>query len=351
MDAHYTPTALAKSIVSAAAGLEPKVVADLAAGRGDLLLEAEQRWPSATFIATDIDRASITYLSTLRPYWVVGQCDLRNSRSRSACRALRIAKHSINLLLLNPPFSCRGGAKFSVATRAGSLAASTAMSFLLLATEYVAEDATIAVILPLGCLTNIKDIQAWNYLKANYDVHHLGNGARGIFPRSAASTAIVRLSPRSTVSTIRNNPVRSISSKERIEVSVTRGGCQLHRMGHSASSPILVHYTDLRNGFVELNGLRGFGTHKCVHGPSLIIPRVGSITPGKVAILDHKEKVMLSDCVIAITPKEPKYLYHLRDRIVDNFDQLRESYVGTGAPFVTLRRLHGALHAMGVHVE
>ena len=350
VDAHYTPTAFAKSIVSAAAGLEPKVVADLAAGRGDLLLEAEQHWPSATFIATDIDCESITYLSALRPYWIVGRCDLRNPRSRSACRALRNVKHSINLLLLNPPFSCRGGTKFSVTTSVGPLTASTAMSFLLLATEYVAKNATIVVILPLGCLTNIKDIQAWNYLKANYDVHHLGNGARGTFPRSAASTAIVRLSPRGTVPIIRDNPVWSISSKEQIEVIVTRGSCQQHRAVHSDSSPILVHYTDLRNGFVELNGRRGFGVHKCVRGPSLIIPRVGRITPGKVAILDHKERVMLSDCVIAITPREPEYLHHLRDRIVDNFGQLQANYVGTGAPFVTLRRLHATLHAMGVHV-
>ena len=351
VDAHYTPTALAKSIVSAAADLEPNVVADLAAGRGDLLLEAEQKWPSATFVATDIDRASISHLSTIRPSWIVGRCDLRKPRSRSACFRLRKVKNSIDLLLLNPPFTCRGGTKYPVRTQVGQLNASTAMSFLLLATHYVADSGTIVVILPLGCLTNIKDVHAWNYLSEKYDIDHLGNGARGTFPRSAASTAIVRLSPRTTVSIIRNEPVQASRWEKIIEVTVTRGSCQLHRITHNSTNPVLVHYTDIRNGIVELNGRRGIGVHKCISGPSLVVPRVGRITPEKIGILNHPEDVMLSDCVIAIKPKKSKHLYPLRDRIVDNFDQLRTSYVGTGAPFVTLDRLCATLSAMGVYVE
>ena len=351
MDAHYTPSALAKSIVDAGSNLEPEVVADLAAGRGDLLLEAERSWPTATFIATDIDRASIAHLSTLRPYWIVGRCDLRNSHSRSACHALRNEKKAISLLLLNPPFSCRGGTKFSVQTRVGPIAASTAMSFLLLATEYVADNGTIVVILPLGCMTNLKDVEAWNHLKSKYDVCHLSNSARGTFPGSSASTAIVRLSPPTTLAVTKTHPVSALCPKDAIEVTVTRGCCQPHRSPNNAGSSILVHYTDIRDGSVELNGRRGFGTHKCIQGPALIIPRVGRITTSKVAILNHAEKVMLSDCVIAITPKVREHLHLLRERILDNFDQLRASYVGTGAPFVTLGRLHATLSAMGVQVD
>ena len=350
MDAHYTPSALARSIVAAGSNLEPEVVADLAAGRGDLLLEAERIWPSATFVATDIDPESIAHLSALRPDWIVGRCDLRNSRSRSACHALRNARKAISLLLLNPPFSCRGGTKFSVPTRIGPIAASTAMSFLLLATDYVAENGTIVVILPLGCMTNLKDVEAWNYLKSRYDVYHLSNSARGTFRGSSASTAIVRLSPPATLPDTKTHPAPALCPKDAIEVTVTRGCCQPHRSPNNNGSAILVHYTDIRDGSVELNGRRGFGTHRCIQGPALIIPRVGRITRGKVAILSHTEAVMLSDCVIAITPKVREHLHLLRDRILENFGQLRASYVGTGAPFVTLGRLHTALSAMGVQV-
>ena len=276
---------------------------------------------------------------------------MRNSRSRSACHALRKARKKISFLLLNPPFSCRGGTKFSVYTRAGPIAASTAMSFLLLATEYVADNGTIVVILPLGCMTNLKDIDAWNYLKSRYDVSHISNIARGTFPGSTASTAIVRLSPPTVLQETKDHPVSTLCPIDAIEASVTRGCCQPHRSPNKSGSEILVHYTDITNGTIQLNGRRGFGAHRCIQGPALIIPRVGRISTSKVAILNHPEKVMLSDCVIAITPKVPEHLHLLRNRILENFEQLRASYVGTGAPFVTLGRLHAALAAMGIEVD
>ena len=59
LDTHYTPSAVAKALVRAMRDLRPALVADLAAGNGDLLLEAERVWPNATFVATDIDRRAV----------------------------------------------------------------------------------------------------------------------------------------------------------------------------------------------------------------------------------------------------------------------------------------------------
>ena len=351
MDTHYTPTALARSLVASASHLRPRVIADLAAGRGDLLLEAERHWPSASYLGSDIDPKSILHLANIRPSWNVGRCDLRNPRSRSSCRALRNARGSVCLLLLNPPFSCRGGTRYAVHTSLGAVSASAALSFLLLAVEYVAADGHIVCILPYGCLKNMKDVDAWIYLKERFDVALLGTHLRGAFPHSAAHTALVHLSPRSSSS--RNNIRTTIESHPdpSIRATITRGGCQLHRLTPDNSKPILVHYTDLREGSVILNGLRGSGSHRCVQGPIVLIPRVGRITESKVAVMDHSTSVMLSDCTIGIKPEPIENVYMLRDRIVGNFNALREQYVGTGAPFITLGRLREALSSMGVQVD
>ena len=121
MDIHYTPSALATSLVQATSEVRPKLVADLAAGNGNLLLAAEQVWPNARFVATDIDPRAVRRLGRLRPSWTVGRCDLRSVPSRRSCLALKNMRKSACLLLLNPPFSCRGGTRFPVPTSSGPI--------------------------------------------------------------------------------------------------------------------------------------------------------------------------------------------------------------------------------------
>ena len=351
VDIHYTPSAVAKSLVQAARDLRPEFIADLAAGRGDLLFEAERVWPRATFVATDIDGRAIRRLARLRPSWIVGRCDLRNRQSRAGCRALKKVLNSACLLLLNPPFSCRGGTRFLVETSDDSIYASTAMSFLLLASKYAADRGHIISVLPFGCLNNLKDEQAWEYLRSKYNVQLLGTCERGTFPSSAASTALVRLSPYLMGTATVPSSLPAVSPKPKLRVCVIRGGCQLHRMRHEKQKPILVHYTDIRNGVVELNGRLGYGAYRCVEGPAILIPRVGRINTGKVALLETDQSVMLSDCVIALKPASLDHAHLLRERLTKNFTQLREHYVGTGAPFITLCRLRTALSTMGVEVD
>ena len=351
VDTHYTPLAVAKTLVQAMSDLRPELIADLAAGNGDLLLEAERVWPNANFVATDIDQRAIRRLTRLRPTWAVGRCDLRRTRSRASSRLLRRILGSVSLMLLNPPFSCRGGTRFLVQTADGPLHAGTAMSFLLLAAAYVADRGHIISILPLGCLHSAKDALAWHHLKSRYDVTLLDTYAMGAFPSSAASTAIVRFSPRTQpVATGSHRPIaRKLEPK--FGVCLIRGSCPVHRQRNEKQKPALVHYTDIRNGTVLLNGRRGFGSFACVDGPAILIPRVGRVTAGKIAIYEACRSIMLSDCVIALKPSSLKDAHVLRDRLIDNLDQLRTQYIGTGAPFITIARLRTALASLGIQID
>ena len=353
VDVHYTPSTVAKALVRVMRDLQPALIADLAAGNGDLLIEAERMWPTASFVATDIDRFAVRRLARHRPSWSVGRCDLRSPRSRASCRALKNARRSAGLMLLNPPFSCRGGTNFRVQTADGTLRASTAMSFLLLSTPYVADDGHIATVLPLGCMYNVKDVQAWKHLESMYKVKILENYSIGTFPNSSASTVLVHLSPRcpGTTSSLPGGRPTTTKPSCGLRVEIVRGSCPVHRPNPDERELILVHYTDIRNGLVELNGRRGFGSFRCVDGPAVLIPRVGRITAGKIALLHAGHSVMLSDCVIALTPDPPENACILRKKLVENLNQLSTHYIGTGAPFITIDRLKVALETMGVHVD
>ena len=354
MDSHYTPSAVANQLVEAANDLTPELIADLAAGNGDLLLAAERKWPAAKFLATDIDRNAIRRLLRLRPSWQLGCCDLRNKRSRRSCSALKDMLQSACLLLLNPPFSCRGGTRLLVDTSPNPIYASTAMSFLLQAIEYVADTGHVASVLPLGCLYNQKDAPAWDSLRTRFNVQTLGTYPMGTFPNSAANTVLVRLSPRQTSQPPSLPMQRSADPppiKTNLRIHLVRGCCPIHRLRPTeTSSPVLVHYTDIKNGTVELNGRRGYGNYRRIEGPAILIPRVGAITTHKIALLESPSPVMLSDCVIALIPQDPNHVPLLKERLLANFTSLQEQYIGTGAPFITTHRLESFMKSIGVEI-
>ena len=354
MDSHYTPPAVADQLVAAVADLSPKLVADIAAGNGDLLFAAERKWPTAEFTATDIDRSSVRRLLRLRPSWQVGCCDLRNKRSRSSCATLERIRQSACLLLLNPPFSCRGGTRFLVNTNPNPIYASTAMSFLLQAMEYIADTGHIVSVLPLGCLYNQKDAPAWDILHSRFSIQTLRRCPIGTFPNSATHTVLVRLSPKPTSQSTSPFMARVLSPppvKADLRVQMLRGCCPIHGLRSTkGAGPVLVHYTDLKNGTVELNGRRGHGNYRCVEGSAIIIPRVGNITRRKIAVLEARQPVMLSDCVIALVPENPDQVSRLKERLLARFTSLREQYVGTGAPFITTERLESFANSIGVEI-
>jgi predicted RNA methylase len=342
---------LAKALVASVRDLNPTVIADLAAGEGDLLFEAEGIWPLAKFVGTDIDPVAVRRLRRLRPDWNVGRANLRSGRSRARCTALECAAGSVSLLLLNPPFSCRGAARFQVDVPEGELSASAAMSFVLTAAKYLAANGAIVAILPLGCLHNDKDAQAWAYIRKRYRVAVVATYGKNAFPHSTASTVIVRLSPLRDGAQIVVKRASRRRKKLKLRVQLVRGCCPLHRSRKERNRPVLVHYTDLRNATVHLNGRRGYGPHRCIQGPAVLIPRVGNMTVDKVALFDSPTRIMISDCVIALKTSSQRHACAVRQRLVSRFSSLRKQYVGTGAPFITMARLTKALQSVGIDVD
>jgi tRNA1(Val) A37 N6-methylase TrmN6 len=350
-DIHYTPPEVARQLVSFVADLRPSIVADLAVGKGDLLFEAERLWPRAKYLATDVDESAIRWLRRVRTAWNVGKCDIRSYQSRQASRVLKEAEGSVSLLLLNPPFTCRGGTRFEVPTPEGTLYASTAVSFMMIAASYLDPNGTAVSVLPSGCLHSLRDAAAWDHIRTKYSVSVLSRQGRGTFADSAASIVIVRLSPLQVPFAGIDSATAPQRSHAGISVRIIRGSCPMYLEARSRTGPTLVHSTDLLGGRVHLNGRRGSGVHRCVQGPAVLIPRVGAITQEKVAVLDAGPSIMLSDCVIALKTESHLLAHDLKQQVVDNLPLIRAFYVGTGAPFITLERLSKALISLGICID
>ena len=134
----------------------PKIIADFAAGDGALLTAACAVWPKAKAFALDIDNLALRRLRYRNPSWSIGRCDFLSEDSRGKSIPLQAVKGNTDVILLNPPFSCRGASRFKLKLNGRELCCSKAMAFVLLATEYLAVDGQIVAILPestfLSCL-------------------------------------------------------------------------------------------------------------------------------------------------------------------------------------------------------
>ena len=196
MDRIYTPPHLA-ALMAKASRVRPNqseefVVADFAAGYGELLLAVESLWPMATVVGTDIDGKAVRNLREMSDNWRIGVCDFLNPRSRQSSPLLRSLAGHTNLVVLNPPFSCRGGKRVSATVGDAKSKCSVGLAFVVNSIDYLAEGGELIAVLPQGSLTSEKDAQTWNLLNRIGDTEVLKTNGLRTFPRAAVRTAIVR---------------------------------------------------------------------------------------------------------------------------------------------------------------
>jgi predicted RNA methylase len=348
-DRYYTPQGLAEELVGFHTGTSPRVVADFAAGGGELLSAAESRWPKATYLATDIDSSALRKLQCVHGEWRIGKTDFLNGQSRSRCRALTGMLGNVDLVLLNPPFSSRGGQREVHIREQCVYTCSRALGFVLHALEYLSAEGQVLAILPAGTLLSEKDEAVWASLYASYCVEVLGHCHRNAFPDCRPLASIVRLSKGGTI----RPPAAVIGSDFNLafggRVIVVRGNLPMYIAREQASRRGLhvVHTTNIVCQEVKLNGLRNLshGQHFC--GPGVLIPRVGAPSRSKVVVYESKQPIVLSDCLFGIKCGSKRSAHLLKERIHLAWDEILPLYGGTGAPYITRRRLVDLMVALG----
>ena len=172
-DAFYTPDCYAVQLLSHVVGT-PRTAVDFCVGDGGLLKAAEHRFAGIDCFGVDISDEVLTALQMRQPTWHLAQCDFTDAEALARIPFLQGA--TFDLIVLNPPFTCRGSSIKRVMIGEEEYHMSTAMSFLVGALPYLSDTGAIYAILPISCVYSQKDRQCWQYLQENY--HACVSGSR-----------------------------------------------------------------------------------------------------------------------------------------------------------------------------
>lgn len=362
-----TPADLATRLVGAVENLSPRsVIADFAAGDGALLLAARTRWQEARLIATDIRPSAITELRARFPRAHVGRCDFLNRRSRDACRPLRLARQTgVNLVLLNPPFSCRGGSRLPIVFERESLFSSRALAFVAAAIPYLAAEGTLVAILPSSIVSAQRDRAAWDRLKlAGAEI--VMEFDRNTFKGASVGGVVLRLRRRHSKfgsarkRTLQTDPLTpSTSFSQKTPIEVFRGKLPRYKALKSLcpTGYPYVHTTDVGSrGWITSKGQRRPGgrilrvngsERSVVSGPLVLLPRVGTPKSQRPTLYLPRDRILLSDCLFALKCVSRAETVACHSKLTLMWRFIERFYFGSAAKYLTIEHLLVALSSIG----
>lgn len=358
LDQYFTPTALANELAAAVTiKTAPEIVGDFAAGDGELLRAIEKRWKSVACIAIDIDDVVVSKLKFNHPHWMVNTCDFLNEESRNSVDNLFANIGKFSVILLNPPFSCRGGTKYSVSIGEKRIFCSPAFAFVIEATKFLDKGGQLVALIPSNLMHSEKDAVAREELTKNYGLELVSHYPRGAFTSCTPRTSIIRLTPSSPSydlkENIHNDRFSIISEKiTQPKVSIFRGRVPMGKsVSNSMNSFPLIHTTELQlykllppNKFAE-------STNATVTGPAVLLPRVGKPTQSKIVVLANgSPPVVLSDCLFAIECETSETAEYLSTILIRSWEKLESMYFGTCARYLTIKSLAYVLKQSGFAV-
>ncbi|MFF1527969.1 N-6 DNA methylase [Cellulomonas sp. NPDC058312] len=347
IDVHYTPNWLAKAMIE----LLPEgtsSVGDFCMGEGALLEAAEARFgQAAAYFGSDIDARAVRRARAAHSNWVVSLADLLSVSSLKSSRAW--SPDSFDAIVLNPPFSYRGGSGALIAVPAlGTIRASPAVAYVDNALRALAPGGTAVLLLPANTLSSERDRAWWAYARGRWSVTvELTSGPRD-FPGVVARMAVVRLSPRLDGVALASDPMQAESAWGR-PLSIVRGRVPVHSLGRfsvgSDDGVPFVHSTDLR-GDLQIHGRPRVVARLGTRGPLVLLPRVGALKQEKIVVWVDAAPIALSDCVFGLrVPVEQVVI--LAKQLRDRADLISGRYGGSCAPYLTISRLSELLSELG----
>jgi len=351
MDSFYTPPELATLLVNISEAAAPSRIADFAAGDGALLKSARARWPRADLTAMDVDGVAIAALKNAVPNATLLHDDFFHF-SGGARSESQIAPSSFDLILLNPPFSCRGNTRFTVEIEGRPVAGSRALAFAAKALSYLQHDGELIAILPSSCLTSERDAPLRAALERKWEIKPIGSSKSTAFPRCSVTINVVHIKRRANSYPLASRPTTTPSYISRGRLLVMRGTIPDAKGTRIQQGVPFIHSTDLIQGrLAEPTRWSLDLTGRLVAGTAVLLPRVGRPKLAKVVLKAEHAPVVLSDCVMALKTPERSDESDLHDLISRNWDQFRQLWSGSCAPYVTLSKLEYALEGFGYDVS
>lgn len=336
-DTHYTPEILSDKLISYIDFTDVRTIADFCVGNGALLKAAQKKKHEAIFFGSDISQKVIKQLKKAYSYWNLSHCDFINAKSRHRSSIFKTNKSGFDLIILNPPFSCRGGTIFNVELNGEDYKVSTSMLFLVESIKYLAKSGTLYAILPISVAYSEKDRKVWSKLVLDYNLHILEEPAINHFKNCSPSVILISINSRVSKKSTNNAKFLYHNFKG---LELFRGKVSMNKInGHCIEGRFLVHSTNLKNNSVVDLSRKFEAKYSEITGPAVLLPRVGMPNRKKLCTINKGERYVLSDCVLGIKVKEDYDAEELKALLLDNWDSLETLYKGTGAKYLTLERL------------
>jgi predicted RNA methylase len=353
LDPFFTPVTVANELVQCVEQSSPGLILDPAAGDGALVDAAARRWADARVVALDCDPASVRALRKRRG-WETGSCDFLSPKSRVASPHARALHGTVDLLLLNPPYSGRGYSRWLSRYEGVDVASGRAMAFVLTALSTVRDGGELVALLPSSALTSQRDEAAWELVRKFARVDVVQQYPRGTFPLGTAATVGIRMTK-----SMAGSEAREVAAPKQARpihvVDIVRGVVPVHEAKAAGLSKTagpgrcaFLHSTDLRSQ--EIAALRTVPADRFsprALGPAVLLPRVGKPLAGKIVVWGGGP-VVLSDCIFALTAGTLKSARHLAALIRSQFESVADSYVGSCARYLTIAALIDVLARLGV---
>lgn len=337
IDSYYTPSSLADKLINFVKPNKISRAVDFCVGDGNLLKAVAKRYKHTLLYGTDISVSALQKLSNDCPNWSLEQCDFKIDDSVDNVPFLK--EGFFDLIVLNPPFTCKGSVVETIFFEGNLYRVSTAMFFLMKSLKYLSSDGGLYAILPISCVYSVKDRKAWDYLKKHYNACILEESNKVSFTSKCA--------PNIALVYVGNYKVKGLKRADTFDFtslpvkSIVRGSIRMQNLQFCMlkTSVPLIHTTNLIKG--ELIGLKNIlpGGNKLVRVSGVVIPRVCNPSPDKIVLLNEHTTYALSDCVIVIITEDIVNARKVKDCIIENWDDFVLIYKGTGAQYTTLERL------------
>lgn len=346
IDQFFTPSKIAESSIF---GLRTKginIIADFAIGDGSLVKAV--KFEPKKIIGLDIDQNVIKKIKKNHPKWILRSGDFINP-NKTVKKWLYQWEKKIDLILLNPPFSCRGGAFVSVMFEDNEVRCRTALAFVLNALHYLSPKGKLIAILPLSCIKSDSDLRIFELLKNNWEIKIGAKFGRNTFKGCNPNSVVISLKRKWKKV---NNPVELSALRPQIShVEILRGNIPMYTAKDSGIYPV-IHTTNLQQNFLDKRGMKKISkSSRFVQGVFVCVQRVGLPDRAKIVLVATRKKYVLSDCVIAIkgsTIEDTKKLYQLLSQNWEIFSQMYES---TCAPYITISQLQNFLFTIDIRAE
>ena len=350
-DSHYTPTALALDLVALSKKKRPKVVADFAVGPGSLLYAAKISWPTSELHGLDLDSTALGEVRDKLGEVFTYHVDYLTDRAMELTKGLQ---GNIDIVLLNPPFTCRGATFVQTIFEGQVVRSSKAMAFILRSCQFLRSNGEILAIVPRSCLLSQKDAEARRLLTLSHSIEDMGKYKSPGFADASVSVHLIRLTRhRKTKIQKKQIPaaISRITPKQDFKLFVMRGSHPVGDVCSQGVGPSLIHTTELFDSQISINRRRATRTRKAISGSVLMMPRVARPSIKKIAVGSFMKPVVPSDCIICVKTEPAGFETELLEKFRHYWELLKDAYSGTCASYLTLASFRQVAEQIGFDVE